>query len=79
MNEDILKSIDHRLTTITKLLALDVVKGRQFQDQVKLLHDVGMQPSEIAEYVGKTPNNIRVVIHGLKKKSKPKGETNEWW
>lgn len=77
MSEEVLKSIDKRLTTITKLLALDVVKGRQFQDQVKLLHDIGMQPAEIAECTGKTPNNIRVVVHGLKKKSKAKSDTNE--
>jgi len=69
MNEDTLKSIDVRLGIITKLIALDVVKGRSFQEQVKLLHDVGMQPSEIADCLGKTPNNVRVAIHALKKKS----------
>lgn len=72
MSEDLLKSIDERLHTITKLLALDVVKGRPFKDQVKLLYDLGMQPSEIADCLGKTANNVRVVIHGLglRKKSK---------
>lgn len=68
MNDDILKSIDTRLKLITKLIAMDVVKGRTLQEQVKLLHDVGMQPYEIAECLGKTANNIRVAIHSLKKK-----------
>ena len=68
MTEDTLKSIDTRLKIITKLIALDVVKGRTFQEQVKLLHGVGMQPYEIAECLGKTPNNVRVAIHALKKK-----------
>lgn len=70
MSEEILKSIDNRLHTITKLLALEVVKGRQFQDQVKLLNEIGMQPTEIADCLGKTPNNIRVVSHNIKKKGK---------
>ena len=76
-DENILKSIDSKLDMLTKLMALDVVKGRTFSEQVKMLHSIGMSPSEIASCVGKTPNNIRVVIHGLKKKSQLKGDTNE--
>ncbi|MDE2588288.1 MAG: hypothetical protein KGL95_01290 [Patescibacteria group bacterium] len=68
MTEDILNSIDNRLRIITKLHALEVVKGKQFQEQVKLLHDVGMQPMEIADCLGKTPNNVRVILHHIKKK-----------
>jgi len=69
MAEKIFESIDNRLKIISKLLALDVVKGRQFNEQVKILHEIGMQPSEIAECLGKTANNVRVAIHGIKKKS----------
>ena len=68
MSDDPLMSIDSRLKLITKLMAIDVTKGRTFQEQVKLLHDVGMQPSEIAECLGKTANNVRVAVHALKKK-----------
>lgn len=75
--ENILKSIDSKLNLLTKLMALDVVKGRTFSEQVKMLHSVGMSPSEIASCLGKTPNNIRVAIHSLKKKAQVKGETNE--
>lgn len=75
MTEDVMKSIDSRLHTITKLLALNVVKGRPFQEQVKLLYDIGMTPMEIAECLGKTANNIRVAVHTIKKKQK--GEANE--
>lgn len=71
MSEDaVLKSIDSRLHTITKLIALEVVKGRPFQEQVKLLHGIGMQPFEIADCLGKTPNNVRVALHMIKKKSR---------
>ena len=68
MSDDILKSMDSRLKLITKLIAIDVVKGRTFQEQVKLLYNVGMQPFEIAECLGKTSNNVRVAVHVLKKK-----------
>jgi len=68
MTEKIFESIDNRLKIISKLLALDVIKGRQFNEQVKILHDMGMQPSEIADCLGKTANNVRVAIHTLKKK-----------
>ena len=67
-----LESIDNRLRIISKLLALDVIKGRQFQEQVKILHELGMQPLEIADCLGKTSNNVRVAIHGIKKKSNQK-------
>ncbi|BDQ31300.1 hypothetical protein NZNM25_03010 [Nitrosopumilus zosterae] len=72
MNDKALESIDNRLKIISKLLALDVVKGRQFQEQVKILHEMGMQPSEIADCLGKTANNVRVAVHGIKKKSTQK-------
>ena len=68
MNEKTLESIDNRLRIIAKLLALDTIKGRQFQEQVKILHDLGMTPSEIADCLGKTANNVRVAIHGINKK-----------
>lgn len=69
MAEKIFESIDNRLKIISKLLALDVVKGRQFNEQVKILHEMGMLPTEIADCLGKTGNNVRVAIHGIKKKS----------
>ena len=69
MAEKIFESIDNRLKIISKLLALDVVKGRQFNEQVKILHEIGMKPTEIADCLGKTANNVRVAIHGIKKKS----------
>lgn len=74
-DESILKSIDSKLDMLTKLMALDVVKGRTFTEQVKMLHSIGMSPSEIASCIGKTPNNVRVAIHTLKKRSQ--GERNE--
>ncbi len=68
MSDEILKSIDNKLTTLIKMLALDVVRGRTFTEQVELLHNAGMSAVEIAACLGKTSNNIRVTLHTLRKK-----------
>jgi hypothetical protein len=49
-------------------LAANVIEGKSRKEQVGLLSDVGLQPSEIAEITGKSANLIRVTKTGLKKK-----------
>lgn len=76
MTEDILKSIDSKLTVVSRLLALNVVKGRPLNEQMQILHNAGMSVAEIASTLGRTPNNVRVQLHLMKKKDK-KEENNE--
>ncbi len=71
-DSDILKSMDTKLTVILKLLALNVAKGRTFSEQIEMLHNAGMSPSEIASCLGKTSNNVRVALHSLRKKGDKK-------
>ena len=59
-----------KLDRMTKLLAAIAVQGKNLKEQVKLLSDAGLQPSEIAEITGKNANLIRVTKSSLK----PKGE-----
>lgn len=78
MAEEILKSIDSKLMVVSRLLALNVVKGRPLNEQMQILHNVGMSVAEIASTLGRTPNNVRVQLHLLKKKGKnTKSEENE--
>ena len=70
MSEEILKSIDSKLTVVSRLLALNVVKGRQLNEQMQILHNAGMNVAEIASTLGRTPNNVRVQLHLMKRKSK---------
>ena len=78
MSDEILKSIDSKLTVVSRLLALSVVKGRPLSEQMDLLHNAGMSVAEIASTLGRTPNNVRVQIHLKKKKDKnTKGDKNE--
>lgn len=76
MSEDILKAIDDKLSKMIKLVSLNVVKGRPFVEQIGLLHNAGLAPAEIATILGKTPNNIRVQLHHLKKRERAGG--NDW-
>ena len=56
-----------KMNTIIKLLALNTVKEKEMKKQVELLSSCGFQPKDIADMLGKTPNHIRVILHGLRK------------
>ena len=74
MNEDTLESMDQKLEMVIKLLALRVANGRTFMEQIELLDNVGLSPVQIATCLGKTPNNIRVQLHAVRKKKSKKNE-----
>jgi hypothetical protein len=60
------KQLSNKIDTIIKLLAVNVVEGKQLKDQVSMLSSFGFQPKQIADMLGKTPNNIRVILHRLR-------------
>lgn len=74
MGDEILKSIDLKLTIVSRLLALNLVKGRPFNEQMQILHNAGMTVTEIALTLGRTTNNVRVQLHLMKKKDKKEEE-----
>lgn len=66
-SKDDLNEMSQKLATIIKLLAMDVIKGRELKDQVRLLDQAGLTPKDIAEILGKTPNAIRVALFSIRK------------
>lgn len=58
--------MDKKMSMLMKVVALDAVKGRPLNEQIKLLHSIGMSPSEIASCLGKTPNTVRVLLHRVR-------------
>jgi DNA-directed RNA polymerase specialized sigma24 family protein len=65
MNDEILaKKID----LLTRLLAVQLVNGRNQMDQIRLLSIAGMGPKEIAELLGTTANTVNVALSTLRKK-----------
>ena len=76
MSDTKCKEINRKLDLVVNLLATQIVQGKEYRDQVKLLDNVGLQPREIAKITGKSANNVNVTLH-LIKKSKKGGKQNE--
>jgi hypothetical protein len=66
-NEELAKELSRKMDTIVRLLAMEVTRGRDLRDQIKLLNQAGLKPMEIAEVLGKTPNAIRVALFGIRR------------
>ncbi len=71
MNEINIKILE-KLDLLVKLTALNIIKDKDFKEQVKLLSSIGLQPKEIADLLGKTPNNIRVTLSQIRKEKNKK-------
>ena len=67
MEDEELKEISRKLDTMVRLLAIDVIRGRELRDQIKLLSQAGLKPTEIAEVLGKTSNSVRVTLFGIRR------------
>ena len=70
-----LSQISRKLDVLIKLSAANVVKDQTFREQVRLLSSVGLQPRDIAQLVGKSPNHVSVMLVQLKKQKR--GDSNE--
>lgn len=70
MDSQEVKGICDRLDTMIKLMIADIISTREYEDQVWILSNAGFQPKEIAEFLGKTPNAIRVKLFELRKERK---------
>jgi len=79
MNEIEIKLLE-KIDLLVRLTALNIIKDKDFKEQVSLLSSIGLKPKEIANLLGKTPNNVRVTLSLLKKskeKNKKSGISNE--
>jgi len=52
-----------------KLLAAIAIEGKNLNEQVLLLSNVGLAPTQIADILSKSSNLIRVIKSSLKKKN----------
>lgn len=67
MDEQQFKALSDKIDTIIKLLALDAIEDKPLKDQILILSSFGFQPKQIAGLLDKTPNHIRVLLHGIRK------------
>ena len=72
MKDEIGFKILESLNLLVKLNALNLLKNKEFKDQVMILSETGMQPKDIADILGKTPNNVRVTLSMTRKEKNKK-------
>jgi DNA-directed RNA polymerase specialized sigma24 family protein len=70
MDDGIGYKILEKLDTLIKLSAFNLVRDKEFKEQVRMLSESGLQPKEIAEFLGKTPNNVRVTLSTIRKEKR---------
>jgi len=66
-SDDLTREVAQKLDAVVRLLALNVIKGRELKDQIRLLDQAGLKPKEIADILGRTPNAIRVALFSIRK------------
>ena len=77
MDEKQFEVITKKMDSLAKLLALNVIKDKTVNEQVDTLRKAGFRPIEIADLLGKTPNQINVTISLLEKAKRKKESTKE--
>lgn len=72
MSEEILKSINQKLNSILKILALQYIENKPKAEQANTLLDLGMTSTEVGKILGKADSTIRSQKQDAKSKKKPK-------
>jgi len=74
MSNEILKSIDHKLDSILKILALQHIENKPKADQANILLGLRMTSSEVGKILGKLDSTIRNQKKQVKDKKKSHSE-----
>ena len=77
MNDREFKILSQKLDTLIKLTAINALKGKNLTDQVEILSEIGLQPSEIATILGTDPTTVSTLKSRVKKKKTKKAEKGE--
>jgi len=65
--DEVLQSIGRSLNLLVKLKVKEAQGDRKLNDMILLLHSLGCRPIEIAEALGKMPNDVNPVISRSRK------------
>lgn len=77
MSDEILKSIEGKLESVLKILALQYVENKPKTDQANILLNLGMTSTEVGKILGKADSTIRRQKQNAKNKKKPKNKKSE--
>lgn len=64
---ELFQSIARSLDLLVKLKVKEAQGDRKLNEMILLLHSLGCRPKEIAEALGKTPNDVNPVISRSRK------------
>lgn len=76
-DKDQRESGSSELTLIANLLALDLVEGKQQEEQIALLAAAGYPPGKIASLLETTPNTVSVTLSKRRSAGKPKTKSKK--
>jgi DNA-directed RNA polymerase specialized sigma24 family protein len=65
--DELLRSIARSVNLLLKLKIREAQGDRKLNEMILLLHDLRFRPKEIAEALGKTPNDVNPVISRARK------------
>jgi len=68
MSDEVLKSIDGKLSLILKIMVKNDIEGLTNTESAPLLKNIGFTIAEIAEIIGSTPGSVRVTLNRIQKK-----------
>jgi len=67
--DNLLAEISEKLDKVLRLLALDVVKAYEKEEEkIELLDSLGFRPIEIAKLLNKTQDNVNNRLNAIRKK-----------
>jgi len=67
---DLTAEVSSKLDVLIRLVAVGLCGDRTQKEKIALLASAGLQPKAIAEILGTTPNNVSVVLSGLRRERK---------
>ena len=67
-----LDAIVQRLDCAIRVGVVGMTQGKTQTEQIWLSSIAGLQPKEIADFLGTTPNTVRVIVSNLRKSRRSK-------
>jgi DNA-directed RNA polymerase specialized sigma24 family protein len=72
LDEDRWNALNRKLDLMSRLLALNLLQGKNLTQQIMTLSSIGLEPKEIAQLLGKDPHVVSQTLYRTKKAVRPK-------
>lgn len=67
-----LAEVADKLDTLIRLTAMGLFGEKTQREKIEMLSSAGLQPKDIADLLGTTPNTVNVALSGIRKKKRKK-------